>query len=245
MGISISLSILEYEPELSKNINNLRESRAFINIIRLLKTGLISGVHIDVMRPPLIPNKSKFSVELIRRLYEELVGKTYLNIHLMTGNPLGIIKDINRFMTSDDRARITIIIQVESFSSEKETIGAIKATKNYGYIAGVGLNLPTPEEKLSDRIVEEAQVILVMSVPMGLGGQKYYKEATSRLSRISRRFPNKVVEVDGGINPETIIEAWRAGAKVAIVGSYITLSSNPVEALLKISNTLKLLGANS
>ncbi|MEM2320345.1 MAG: hypothetical protein QXS79_00445 [Candidatus Bathyarchaeia archaeon] len=235
----ISLSILEYEPGLSRSINNLRESWAFKNIIKLIRTGKIKGVHVDVMRPPLISDKTKFSVDLIRRLYEELIKETSLSVHLMTLEPLKLVEDMNKFMLSSDRSNITITIQVEAFSSEEETIKAIETIKRYGYRAGIGLNLPTPEEKLTEKIAEKAHVILVMSVPMGLGGQKYHSEATDRLRRISKRFTNKVIEVDGGINPETIVEAFRAGAKVAVVGSYITLSDDPVRALLKVYEVLK------
>lgn len=236
--MSISLSILEYEPELSEKMSNLKESRAFVNMMKLIRTGLINEIHVDVMRPPLVPGRSKFSVDLIKRLYEELIKETCLNIHLMTNDPLKIIEDINKFVAYEDRAKIATTIQVEAFSSEDEALEAARAIKGYGYRVGIGLNLPTPEEKLDDDVVREAQMILVMSVPMGLGGQKYHKEATERLRRISRRFPDKIIVVDGGINPDTIVEAFMAGAKVAVVGSYITLSANPVDALLRIYDAL-------
>lgn len=241
VGMSISLSILEYEPELSRRIDSLRESQAFINIMRLIKTGRIDSIHIDIMRPPLIPDKTKFSIDLVRRLYEELKEEIPLNMHLMTSDPFVIIGDMNRFIESEDREKVAVIVQVEAFDTEDETINAIKTIKRYGYRVGIGLNLPTPEEKLTGRIAEEADMILVMSVPMGLGGQKYYKEATERLRRTSKRFPNKIIEVDGGINPETIVEALRAGANIAVVGSYITLSDDPLEALLRIDSIIKAL----
>lgn len=223
------------------SINNLRESLAFKNIMNLVKTGKIDSIHVDVMRPPLIPDKTKFSTDLIKRLYEELISEILLNVHLMTNDPFSIIKDMNGFIVGGDRAKVAVIVQVESFSSEDETIGALKSIKRYGYKAGISLNLLTPEEKLTNKIAEEADIILVMSVPMGLGGQKYHSEATGRIKRISKSFPDKVIEVDGGINPETIAEAWKAGARVAVIGSYITLSSNPLEALLKIDSALKAL----
>lgn len=235
----ISLSILEYEPELSKSMGNLRENWAFKKIIDLVKTGEIGSVHIDVMRPPLIPNRTKFSINLVRKLYEELVEEIPLDIHLMTLEPLKLVEDMNKFVSNSNRQSITLIVQVEAFSSEEEIIDTIEAIKSYGYRVGVGLNLPTPEEKLTEGIVERVHIILIMSVPMGLGGQKYYSEATEKLRKVSKRFPNKVIEVDGGINPETILETWRAGARVAVIGSYITLSDNPIGALLRISNVLR------
>jgi len=245
MSMSISLSILEYEPELSRNINNLRESWAFTNIMKLVKTGRLSSIHIDVMRPPLIPNKTKFSMDLIRKLYEEFIKEINLNVHLMVSDPLSILEEMNEFIIGDDRVKIMVTVQVESFGSEEEAVRAIKDVRRYGYKAGIGLNLPTPEENLTESIAEAADIILVMSVPMGLGGQKYCSEATDRIRKISKRFPNKIIEVDGGINPETIVEALRAGARGVVIGSYITLSNNPIEALLKIDNAIKSLKAHS
>ncbi|MBS7605839.1 MAG: hypothetical protein QXR62_00300 [Candidatus Bathyarchaeia archaeon] len=237
--MSISLSILEYEPELSRRIDSLRESQAFTNIMKLIKTRRIDSIHIDAMRPPLIPDKTRFSIDLIRRLYEELKEEIPLNMHLMVSNPLEIIEDMNKFIKGENRGKVAVIVQVEAFGTEDETINAVKTIKRYGYRAGIGLNLPTPEEKLTSKIAKEADMILVMSVPMGLGGQKYHKEATGRLRGISKRFPDKIIEVDGGINPETVVEALRAGANIAVVGSYITLSDNPLEALLKIDSIIK------
>lgn len=242
MEMLISLSILEYEPNLSENIDNLEKSRDFMNILRLVQTRKIHYVHIDVMRPPMIPGKVKFSMELIRKLYEKLRDKIALAIHLMVNDPFKMIKEINKFIVEEDRTRITIIVQVESFRSEDEAIRTIETIRGYGYKCGVSLNLPTPEDRLTDKIVNSADMILLMTVPMGSGRQKYSEEATERIKRFSRRFPDKLIEVDGGINHETIIDAWRAGARAAVVGSYITASENPVEALLNLE---KQLGSNT
>jgi len=235
----VSISILEYELELSENIDNLESSRAFSNIMRLIQTGKIHSVHIDVMRPPMIPDKSKFSIPLIKRLYEKLRDKTALTIHLMVDDPLNIIEEINRFTADEDRANITVIVQVESFSSEDEAIKSINTVKSYGYNVGVSLNLPTPKEKLTDKIARLADVILLMTVPMGSGGQKYYKSATRRIKYFSTKFPDKIIKVDGGINSETVVEVWKAGAKAAVIGSYITVSDDPERALLNIERSIK------
>lgn len=235
----ISLSILEYEPDLSENIDKLESSKAFLNIMRLLETGKIHGIHIDVMRPPMIPNKSKFSINLIERLYEKLRDKTSLTIHLMVDNPLQILQEINKFVREEDRANMTIIVQVESFSSEEEAVKAIEIIRGYGYKVGVSLNLPTPEDRLTSRIAGIVDVILLMTVPMGSGRQEYHKSATHKVKYFSMKFPEKIIKVDGGINPKTIIEVWRAGAKAAVIGSYITVSENPQEALLNIERSLK------
>jgi len=169
----ISLSILEYEPNLSENINNLEKSEDFMNILRLVQTGKISFVHIDVMRPPMIPGKIKFPISLVRRLYEKLHDKVSLVMHLMVDDPLGMITKINEFISREDRIRTTIILQVEAFESEDEAIKAIETVKGYGYKVGVSLNLLTPESRLTDKVVSSADMILLMTVPMGSGRQTY------------------------------------------------------------------------
>lgn len=236
----ISLSILEYEPELSSNINKLEDTEAFAKIISLVQTGKLNSIHIDVMRPPMIPGRSRFPLGLIEKLYEKLHEKISLTIHLMVNDPLSIIEEINKFIVDENKANIIIIVQVESFSSEDETIKSIETIKKYGYKVGVSLNLASSRKKLTDKIVSSADLILLMTVPMGSGRQKFHEAATRRIKYFSTRFPNKTIMVDGGINPETIIKVWRAGAKAAVVGSYITTSGKPEEALLSLEGSLKM-----
>lgn len=236
----ISLSILEYEPELSSNIDRLENTEAFAKIIRLVQTEKLNGIHIDVMRPPMIPGKSRFPIGLIEKLYEKLHGKIALTIHLMVNNPLSIVEDINKFIASEDRTGIMVILQVESFSSEDEAIESIEAVKKYGYRVGVSLNLTTPRKRLTDKIISSADLVLLMTVPMGSGRQKFHEAVTRRIKYFSTRFPNKTIMVDGGINPETIVKVWRAGAKAAVVGSYITTSDKPEEALLSLESSLRM-----
>ncbi|MEM2914462.1 MAG: hypothetical protein QXH91_03550 [Candidatus Bathyarchaeia archaeon] len=234
----ISLSILDYEPDLEKHVNNLEKSEAFLKIIKLIKTGKIHKVHIDVMRPPMIPDQTKFSIDLVKRLYEKLHKETILAIHLMVHNPLPIIEKINTFIPKNQRAKTFVIIQRESYTSEEESIKALQLLKKYGYKAGICLNLTTPSEALTDKIVENADRVLFMSVPMGHGGQKYSDEATNRISAVARKFPNKPIEVDGGIDPKTIVIARRAGAKIAVVGSFITRNDDPERAVEELEQNL-------
>ena len=235
----ISLSILEYEPELYKHMENLARSEALSKILRLIETGKVHILHIDVMRPPMIPNKTRFSVKLIRRLYEMLHERIPFAIHLMVQNPFPILSEINEFINKKERHKTIVFIQVESFISEEEIVKSIKLLREYGYKAGICLDLPTPQRTLTDRIIEAADIVLLMSVPMGEGGQKYSSEATRRISHLYRRFPNKTIEVDGGINPQTIAIAAKAGVRMAVIGSFITLSKDPTKAIHDLEASLK------
>ena len=237
--MKIALSILEFEPDLSVHIDDISESDALPKIFNLIGTGRIHRVHIDVMRPPMIPGKAKFSVDLICRLYEVLHGKISLAAHLMVQEPFPIIDGMNEFIARADRAGMTLIIQRESFGSEDETIGALDLLKGQGYKAGICIDLPTPSKVLTKKIVESADAVLLMSVPMGKGGQEYGRDATERIACFSREHPDRTMEVDGGIDPRTIARAERAGAGIVVVGSFITRSKNPEGAVLELEAALR------
>ena len=233
----ISLSILKYEPDL--HIDRIEDSKALSQILKLIQTGKVHDVHIDVMRLPMIPNQTRFPIPLIKNLYEALNTKILLVLHLMVKDPFPIIKQINKFVPFEKRGNMTIIMQLESFSTEDATIKALNRLCEYGYRMGICIDLPTRWETLTDNIIENADIILIMSVPMGLGGQKFSDEAIIRIMAVSRRFPGKIIEVDGGINVKTIVKTREAGAKVAVIGSFITLSEDPEKAILQIEESLR------
>jgi ribulose-phosphate 3-epimerase len=167
-------------------------------------------------------------------MYEILHEKTPLAIHLMVKDPFPIVEKTNEFIQKEERHETTVFIQVESFSSEEETIRSLNLLKEYGYKAGICLDLPTPRRILRPKIIETADTVLLMTVPMGEGGQKYSDKATRRIVYFSRRFPHKIIEVDGGINFQTIVLAQKAGAKIAVVGSFITQNKDPTRAIREL-----------
>jgi len=235
----ISLSILDYEPELSAHLYSLEESEAMTAITRIIGTGMIHRVHIDVMRPPMIPHRTAFSIELINQIYNVLHDRIALAAHLMVSNPLQIVNRMNGFIPQNERKDFLIILQRESFSTEDAALRALSLLKEFGYKNGICLNLPTPCKLLTKKIVEAADEILLMTVPMGRGGQKYSEEGTRRIAYFSRMFPNKIIEVDGGITPQTLCEAKKAGAKVAVVGSFITRHEDVTKAVLELKRSSK------
>jgi len=235
----ISLSILEYEQNLSQHLDVLPKSPLFNQILQLIQTGEVRFLHIDVMRPPLIPNRITFPIKLIEKLYETLHKKIPLSIHLMVPHPVLLVDKINSFVPRNERDRNPLIIQRESFNSEDELLEAINLLRGQGYnYVGVCLDLPTPCETISEKTVEAADFLLLMTVHMGRGRQKYSDEGTKKITYFSKRYPKKPVWVDGGINPYTAQKAEKAGAEAVVVGSYITLSEDPKEALLKLAHSI-------
>ncbi len=235
----VSLSILDYEPELAAHVEDVSESEAMKTILSLVETGEIHRVHVDVMKPPMIPKRTTFKTDLIRAVCKSLRGRILLGVHLMVDDPYPIIEEMNAFIPRKERANFEVFVQRESFSSEADTIKALDFLKGCNYMSGICLNLPTPTEALTAPIVEASDVVLLMTVPMGAGGQGFNEEGSRRIALFSTKFPKKAIAVDGGMNPKTIIEAQKAGAEIAIVGSFITRNRSPINAVYELSQSLK------
>lgn len=237
--MSISVSILEYEQTLYENIDDISISPVFGHIIKMINTGKMGSIHLDIMRPPLIPNRIVFPIKLVEKIYETLRRRISLSFHLMVPDPVIIIDEMNEFIPKKDRIKSFVTIHRESFSSENEITDAVKLIKEYGYgNVGVGLDLPTPCNAISERTVRTADFILLMTVHMGRGRQKYSEKGTEKIDYFSRKYPEKPIWVDGGINPHTARIAEKAGARILVVGSFITLKKNPVGGLLELANSI-------
>jgi len=237
--MKISLSILEYEQSLYNEMEFPFKSEVFSRIIDLINTGCVDSIHIDIMRPPLIPNRIVFPLRLIRELYEALHERIPFSFHLMVSDPLLMIKNMDEFIPKMDRANNTVIIQRESFNSEDKMLDAISLLRERGYDkVGVCLDLPTPCKSISEKSVEAADFILLMTVHMGRGRQRYSDAGTEKIKYFSRRYPDKPLWVDGGINIQTAQIVKRAGAETLVVGSFITLNDNPVYALIRLAQSV-------
>ena len=238
LDMAISLSILGYESKLSRMLNNLEGSRAFSEIVRMVKSGMLHSLHIDVMRPNLIPGRTRFQTDLIKELYERLGGEIPFRIHLMMKEPLRLLEEINRFIGAELRRDVSVILQREAYTSEDEMAREMEVARGMGYGVGVSLDLPSPLALLGEVAVRRADFVLLMTVPMGRGGQEYSPKANSRIAEFSKRFPEVPIWVDGGLKADNILAARDAGASGFVVGSFITDSRNPLEALKRLREIL-------
>ncbi len=238
MAVGISLSLLEYESELSRNQDNLFQSRSAYDIERLVKTGSLYALQLDIMRPPFIASKYAFSMSLVSKLCAAFSSRIALEAHLMARDPLHLVEQFNGFISRSDHGRLTVTMHREAYDSEREFLEALREVKSYGYRVGAALDLPTPTSMLTDGIADIADVVLLMCVPMGRGAQQYDERSTEKIREIANRFPSKSIEVDGGINEKTAGHAVGAGAKILTVGSFITKSQEPLEALRQLQGIL-------
>ena len=180
-------------------------------------------IHVDVMDGHFVPN-----LTLGAPFVKALKGRfsTPLDVHLMVSNPEDTID-----WYLDAGADIATF-QLEAVTHANRLVQHIRER---GSMAGVAANPATPICLLRD-LVEVADLILVMSVNPGFGGQRYLPTATERLRRLKamrdRLNPACLIVVDGGINRDTVAEARRAGADVAVAGSAL-FNDKPVAENLK------------
>ena len=190
-------------------------------VLDLNKTS-ISYIHIDVMDGKFVPSIQFGNIEEIKNI--DKVSKYPLDVHLMVDNPSDYIKELNN-MNIDF---ITIHLEVDK--DIKKIISEIRAL---GYKVGLSIKPNTPVISIKEYL-DDIDLVLLMSVEPGLGGQKFMASTVDRIKELNTLINNRniLVEVDGGINNETITKL--DNVDIVVVGSYITKSDNYSERVLEL-----------
>lgn len=165
-------------------------------------------VHIDVMDGIFVPNLT-FGAPVIKAIR----NKTNLvfDVHLMIDRPERYIEDFAKAGAD------IIVVHAESTTHLHRVIQQIKAT---GKKAGVSLNPATPVDVLK-YIIDDLDMVLVMSVNPGFGGQKFIESSVQKIKDVRALSSTVDIQVDGGITDATIGRCIEAGANVFVAGSYV------------------------
>lgn len=187
--------------------------------IKMLNESKADWIHLDVMDGKFVPNIT-FGMPLVKAI-RKLTDKT-LDTHLM-------IEDPGRYVEAFAEAGSDIItVHVEACKHLHRVIQQIKAT---GKKAGVALNPHTPVEMIYD-VLEDLDLVVVMSVNPGFGGQRFIYRSLHKISQlydeITRRNLFCKIEVDGGVGLHNAEKVLEAGAQVLVAGSAIFKSDDPV-----------------
>lgn len=198
--------------------------------VRLLDETGAQYVHIDVMDGMFVPSITYGA--LVMKSIRECTERIF-DVHLMIEEPIRYIKDFA------DAGADLITVHAEACTHLDRTIQAIKER---GILAGVALNPATPLSAV-EYILPEVDMVLVMTVNPGFGGQKlipYTVEKVRDLKKLIDKCGLKTdIEVDGGINLENVAEVMDAGANIIVAGSAVfngDVQEN-VEAFLSIINS--------
>ncbi len=182
-------------------------------------------IHVDVMDGRFVPNITigPAVVRAIRRATDRP-----LDVHLMIVEP-------ERYVPAFAEAGADLItVHAEACPHLHRNLQQIRSL---GRRAGVSLNPSTPVCAV-EPVLEAADLVLVMSVNPGFGGQAFLDLALPKIRELRRlarnRRPDLLVEVDGGINPQTASLCWRAGADVLVAGSYVFGAGDYAEAIRRL-----------
>ena len=193
--------------------------------IDMLNSSEADWVHLDVMDGVFVPNIS-FGFPVI-----EAINKTCqkpLDVHLMIVNP-------GKYVAQTAKAGAMLMsVHAEACTHLHRTIQEIHAA---GMKAGVALNPSTPL-CMVEEVLHDADVILLMSVNPGFGGQTFIEQSVDKVRRLRQMIDaqgsHALIEVDGGVQAETAPRLVEAGANVLVSGSYIFKSANPAETIREL-----------
>lgn len=201
---------------LAANFNNLGAD------IDMINQSEADWIHFDVMDGVFVPNIS-FGIPVIEHV-AKIAGKP-LDVHLM-------IIDADKFIVPFIEAGASLLtVHYEACPHLHRTVWQIK---DNGAKASVCLNPHTPVSLL-ENIIVDLDMVLLMSVNPGFGGQKFIQGTYDKVKKlkelIQEKNPECLIEVDGGVNFETGAELFKAGADVLVAGSFVFGSENPAKTI--------------
>jgi ribulose-phosphate 3-epimerase len=199
---------------------------------RLEEAG-VEALHLDVMDGQFVPNLT-YGMPIVESLRR--VTSLKIDVHLMIQSPARFAK---AFV---DAGADCITFHIEAEPEPSELLAQLRSA---GVAVGLAINPMTPMEALL-RFVPECDLVLVMSVQAGFGGQAFNTVALERLKYLRKTFgPDLLLEVDGGINSQTIASVTSHGADLLVVGSAIFREADYCQAMTRLRCQIKAFGAGS
>lgn len=196
--------------------------------IEMINNSDADWLHLDIMDGVFVPNIS-FGFPVMEAVAK--VCKKPLDVHFMIVHPEQYIERTARL------GAMLMNVHLEACTHLHRTIQEIHQA---GMKAGVTLNPSTPVSALED-IIGDVELVLLMSVNPGFGGQKFIANTIKKVQElrelIARSGSKALIEVDGGVQNETAPRLVKAGADVLVSGSYIFGAENPTEVIKSLKNT--------
>lgn len=191
--------------------------------IKRLEDNGADWVHVDVMDGHFVPNLT-IGAPVVKAI--KPITSIPLDVHLMIDNPAKYVKDFA--LAGSD------IITFHYEATKEKTFEVINIIKSYGIKVGLSIKPKTSVNEIKPYL-DLVDLILVMTVEPGFGGQKFMQDCAEKIIEI-RAYTDKdlIIEVDGGINAETAQYCKKLGANALVAGNYVFSSDNMKEAIASL-----------
>ena len=201
-------------------------SADFANLERDIKIATDAGaeyVHVDVMDGHFVPNITIGApvVKALRKATDKV-----LDVHLMISDP-------DQYL--DDFIKAGSDIITVHYESNGDTLEQLKKIKAAGVKASCTIKPGTPADVLFP-LLPYCDMVLIMTVEPGFGGQKFMPDMMDKVRAIKERAPQMLIEVDGGVNDATIPQCVEAGVDICVAGTGVFRAENAEEALIRLQS---------
>ncbi len=197
------------------------------NEVEMLNKSQADWIHIDIMDGVFVPNIS-FGIPVCEAIAKH--AKKPLDVHLMIVNPEKYVDNFARAGAN------TISVHIETCQHLHRNLQQIR---NLGCKAGIAVNPHTSISQL-ENVIEETDLVCLMSVNPGFGGQKFIEQTYKKVSQLKELIlktnSKALIEIDGGVNANNAKKLIDAGADVLVAGNFVFSSLDPMETISRIKS---------